>query len=51
MSGYTDGAIAHHGVLDPGIAFVQKPVAPSALVERIREILTGERRPDRDCGE
>jgi signal transduction histidine kinase len=44
MSGYTDGAIVHDGVLDPGIAFVQKPVAPNVLVEKVRELLTAEQR-------
>ena len=45
MSGYTDGAIVHHGVLDPGVAFVQKPVAPNILVEKVRELLSAEQRP------
>jgi two-component system cell cycle sensor histidine kinase/response regulator CckA len=39
MSGYTDGAIVHHGVLDPGIAFLQKPFAPRAVTQKIREVL------------
>jgi hypothetical protein len=39
MSGYTDGAIARHGVLEPGIAFIQKPVVPSVLIDKLREIL------------
>jgi signal transduction histidine kinase len=39
MSGYTDGAIARHGVLEPGIAFIQKPVAPGVLLEKVRELL------------
>jgi PAS domain S-box-containing protein len=40
MSGYTDDAIVHHGVLDPGTAFIEKPIAPNALLEKIREFLS-----------
>jgi PAS domain S-box-containing protein len=39
MSGYTDDAIAHHGVLKPGIAFVHKPFTGEALGRKIREVL------------
>jgi FixJ family two-component response regulator len=39
MSGYTDKTIARHGVLEPGIAFLQKPFSPSALAEKVREVL------------
>ncbi len=39
MSGYTAGAIAQGGVLAPGVAFLQKPVAPNVLVHKVREIL------------
>jgi two-component system cell cycle sensor histidine kinase/response regulator CckA len=38
-SGYTDDAIAHHGVLDAGLEFLAKPYAPSVLVQRVRELL------------
>lgn len=31
MSGYTDNAIAHHGVLDPGIVLIEKPITASKL--------------------
>jgi CheY-like chemotaxis protein len=41
MSGYTDDAIVHHGVLDPGIAYIQKPFAPDALASKVRQILDG----------
>jgi PAS domain S-box-containing protein len=45
MSGYTDDAIVHHGVLDPGIAYIQKPFAPDALASKVRDILDGRKSP------
>jgi two-component system cell cycle sensor histidine kinase/response regulator CckA len=39
MSGYTDEAIVHHGVLDPGIAFLHKPFTSDTLSRKIRETL------------
>ncbi len=41
MSGYTDNAIVHHGVLDPGITLIQKPFAPDAFAGKVREVLDG----------
>jgi len=39
MSGYTDNVIADGGMLEPGIAFLQKPFTPAALAQKIREVL------------
>jgi two-component system cell cycle sensor histidine kinase/response regulator CckA len=45
MSGYTDEAIVHRGVLKRGIAFLQKPFTAEALVRKICELLPRENGP------
>jgi FixJ family two-component response regulator len=39
MSGYTADVIAHHGVLDQGVHFIQKPFNNESLASKVREIL------------
>jgi CheY-like chemotaxis protein len=39
MSGYTDNAVALHGVLRSEAAFMQKPITPAALLSKVREVL------------
>jgi PAS domain S-box-containing protein len=39
MSGYTDNVIASGGVLEPGLAFLQKPFTPVVLAQKVREVL------------
>lgn len=40
MSGYTANVIAHHGVLNEGVHFLQKPFSRGALATKLREALT-----------
>jgi len=39
MSGYTDDALAHHGVLDENLSFLEKPFSPSKLAGKVRGVL------------
>jgi two-component system cell cycle sensor histidine kinase/response regulator CckA len=39
MSGYTDNAIVHRGVLDPGVHFIEKPAPTNVLLRTIRAVL------------
>jgi FixJ family two-component response regulator len=38
-SGYTEDAMGHHGVLRPGIVFLQKPYQTATLARKVREVL------------
>ena len=40
MSGYTENVVTSGGMLEQGLAFLQKPFSPAVLVQRIREVLS-----------
>ncbi len=39
LSGYADESIVRHGVLEPGVAFLQKPFTSDSLARKVRELL------------
>ncbi len=39
MSGYTDDAIVHHGILEERVNFIQKPFTLDGLARKVREVL------------
>jgi FixJ family two-component response regulator len=39
ISGYTADIIAHQGILDDGVAFIQKPFSMADMTEKVRDIL------------
>jgi YesN/AraC family two-component response regulator len=41
MSGYTANVIAHHGVLDQGVHFIQKPFTRKEIAAKVRQALCG----------
>jgi PAS domain S-box-containing protein len=44
ISGYTDSAVVHNGLLEGGLAFLQKPFTPVVLRNKVREVLDTPRR-------
>jgi PAS domain S-box-containing protein len=50
ISGYTDDTIVRHGVLEGGVAFLQKPFNLKALAEKIREVMGAETRTPVSAG-
>ncbi len=50
VSGYTANVIAHHGVLDEGVEFLEKPFTAGRLLARIREVLARHEKAQEEAG-
>jgi PAS domain S-box-containing protein len=46
MSGYTDQALAPHGILAPGTPYIQKPFSMKTLAAKVQEMLAGKTAAD-----
>jgi FixJ family two-component response regulator len=46
MSGFSENALDHHGVLESTHPFLQKPFSPDMLARKIREALTSQHAAD-----
>jgi len=46
MSGYTDSTVVQQGLLDPGVAFLEKPFSPQDLAQKVRQVLNTARTVD-----
>jgi DNA-binding NarL/FixJ family response regulator len=44
VSGYTRDTTLLHGVLEAGVAFLQKPLTPDVLARKVRDVLDGVKR-------
>jgi signal transduction histidine kinase/CheY-like chemotaxis protein len=49
MSGYTDDVVVHQGLLQPGTAFIEKPIGRDELLKKIRDFLDGGTAPLKDA--
>jgi PAS domain S-box-containing protein len=45
MSGHADDALLHHGILEGGLSFLEKPFTRNELAKKVRELLDGAREP------
>jgi hypothetical protein len=43
MSGYVDDVVVQHDLGGPGVAYLQKPLTPASLTQKVREVLDGGR--------
>jgi CheY-like chemotaxis protein len=41
MSGYPDQTVMSHGMIETGMAYIQKPFTPEALARKVRQVLSG----------
>jgi FixJ family two-component response regulator len=48
ISGYTDEILAHRGILEPGIVYIEKPITPTMLSKKVRQVLDGEMKRGRN---